>query len=239
VTVLSKMIIWDFDETLAYRDGKWSGALLEAILEHSPDATVSIEDLRRHLKVGFPWHNPETTHAHGSPESWWETMIPIFHGACRGSGVGEEDSRIIAANVRKHYVDISTWRVYEDTFRILDYLKEKGWRQLILSNHVPELEGIVDGLGMQPYFEAIYSSANTGFEKPNRLAYEHALEKAGKAGKAGKADRIWMVGDSFACDYLAPEKLGIPSILFRNSHREAKRACTDSKNLLEILESPN
>ena len=44
---------------------------------------------------------------------------------------------------------------------------DTGWRQAIVSNHCPELETLVDGLGIGAFFDKVYSSTCTGYEKPH------------------------------------------------------------------------
>jgi hypothetical protein len=62
----------------------------------------------------------------------------------------------------------------------IDDFKEKGYSNVILSNHIPELPRIVEELGLSPYLIDCISSANVGYEKPNAKIYEHALEKHNK-----------------------------------------------------------
>jgi putative hydrolase of the HAD superfamily len=43
-----KIILWDFDGTLAYREGMWPGTVY-SLLEKNGVAGISIEDIRPHL----------------------------------------------------------------------------------------------------------------------------------------------------------------------------------------------
>lgn len=52
-----RVVLWDFDGTLAYRPDLWSGCLLELLDEELPDHQVTLDDLRPHLRDGFPWHH--------------------------------------------------------------------------------------------------------------------------------------------------------------------------------------
>lgn len=54
-----RAILWDFDGTLAYREGLWSGCLAEVLQEREPDAGVTRDRVRPLLRDGFPWHLPE------------------------------------------------------------------------------------------------------------------------------------------------------------------------------------
>ena len=74
---------------------------------------------------------------------------------------------------------------------------------------MPELPEIVDGVGLSGFFDAVITSAATGYEKPNRRAFEIALEAA------GNPEATWMVGDNPEADVLGAEGVGIPAILVR------------------------
>lgn len=39
-------LIWDFDGTLAYQEGKWSGAMLAAMDELAPGHGLTLKDVR-------------------------------------------------------------------------------------------------------------------------------------------------------------------------------------------------
>ena len=83
-----KLVLWDFDGTLAYRDGIWSGAFLEIIQRVDADfREVTVEEVRAQLRVGYPWHEPDKPHTHiRDSAGWWDWMAPVFEAAFRGLG---------------------------------------------------------------------------------------------------------------------------------------------------------
>jgi putative hydrolase of the HAD superfamily len=60
-------------------------------------------------------------------------------------------------------------------------------------------------------FDAIVTSAATGYEKPHPAMYAHARELA------GDADVLWMVGDNPVADVEGARRAGIPAVLVRDS----------------------
>ena len=73
---------------------------------------------------------------------------------------------------------------------------------MILSNHVPELRSIVDGVGLGSLIDQVYTSAVTGYEKPNPESYRIALG-------SDPPEECFMVGDNVDADVLGAErKLG-------------------------------
>ena len=89
---------------------------------------------------------------------------------------------------------------------------------MVLSNHVPELEDIVTGVGLRGHFEAVLTSALMGYEKPHPEAFRMALREA------GSPEQVWMVGDNPVADVQGAESLGIPAILVHSDGPAARRA---------------
>jgi putative hydrolase of the HAD superfamily len=84
----TRLIIWDFDGTLAHRRGEtgWSILLAEALEAEDPGHGHSADTFRPHLREGFPWHQPEIAHPElCEPEAWW-ACGPAVLGGRRGGG---------------------------------------------------------------------------------------------------------------------------------------------------------
>jgi len=203
-------IIWDFDGTLVHF-ASWRMALMDALDECEPGHNIDQEQMRPFLRDGFPWHRPEEPHTHlDTPEAWWSELEPLFIGAFRGVGIEIERACEIAKQVRKQMTNPKRYTLYDDTFLTLASLKEKGWRHIILSNHMPEFSEIVRSLGLSRYVDMCFSSAITGYEKPNPQAFNIALEGA------GYPKAVWVVGDNEESDIKGAEAHGIPAILVHN-----------------------
>ena len=200
-----RAVLWDFDGTLAYRDGMWSGALLAALDAACPGHGVTREALRPGLRDGFPWHRPSVGHSH-TPDGWWEALRPLLAGACVGAGVCSEDAERAAAALRSVYLDPAGWSVYPDVEPAFALLA--GWRHVIVSNHVPELPELVSALGLR--VDAVVTSAVVGWEKPHPEIYRAALSAAG----VGVAD-AWMVGDNPDADVAGAAGAGLRGVLVR------------------------
>jgi putative hydrolase of the HAD superfamily len=216
---LERLILWDFDGTLASRRGEsgWSLLLAELLDEHEPGCGIGADHVRPFLRDGFPWHAPEIAHPELSePEAWWRHVEDLLVAAYEGAGVDGERARELALLVRSRYVDTSIgWRLYEDTLPVLERLQTEGWRHAILSNHVPELPSIVAGLGLSSVIDAVFTSAATGYEKPNPKAFELALRTCGWPRET------WMIGDNPVADVAGAEAAGIPAVLVRSKQRTA------------------
>lgn len=207
-----KYLLWDFDKTLAYRDGMWSSTLCDLLGENGYD-DLNIEDVRSHLKNEFPWNSPEMSHEEFfKGKGWWEHINGRFAIVLKEFGVGDAIAERITGDFRERYLTLSKWRLYDDTVFCLDAAVGKGYTNVILSNHVPELEEMVKALGIRDYFAKVYTSALMGYEKPNRKIFEKALSELEDIESAT------MIGDNYTADVQGARNAGIDAILVRKSN---------------------
>ena len=206
-----RLILWDFDGTLAFRAGMWRGAMIEVLDRHAPGHGVRAEALRPYMRDAFPWHRAEVAHPElAEPEAWWAPIHRVMAAAYEGVGLSAHDARVLARAARARYLDHRHgWALFDDTVEVLGALTAEGWRHAILSNHVPELPALASALGLGDHFEAIHTSAAIGYEKPHPAAFAAALDAA------GHPDTVWMVGDNPTADVGGAQALGIPSVLVR------------------------
>jgi putative hydrolase of the HAD superfamily len=217
--VSDRLVLLDFDGTLAYREGLWSGCAIEVLDEHRPGHGVEIERFRSAMEGGYPWNRHEQPHPElADPELWWEAMEARLALAFEHAGAGE-GAAALARALRERFIDHRVgWKLFDDTPAALEALRAAGWRAAVLSNHVPELPEIAAGLGLGGMVEALFSSAWTGYEKPHREAFAHALRAC------GSPERVWMIGDNPDADVAGAEAAGIPAILVRGPGRARHRA---------------
>src|ERR1039458_4924277 len=92
---MRRVVLWDFDVTLAHRPGMWSGCLLETLDEHLPGHTVDRDRLRPFLRDGFPWHQPAIEHPElCAPGAWWGRVQALLATAYVGVGLDAERSPV-------------------------------------------------------------------------------------------------------------------------------------------------
>jgi putative hydrolase of the HAD superfamily len=224
-----KTLLWDFDGTLAHRPVMWRGCLLEVLDEHEPSHAATAEAIAPFLRDGFPWHRPDQPHPElADPDAWWTQIEPLFESAYCGVGLSPERAAALARLVRPRYVD-QGWQLFADTIPALTKLQDRGWQNVILSNHVPELPAIVDGLGLSPFISTVVTSAASGFEKPHREAF------AGAVAACGATAPVWMIGDSYPVDIIGAHDAGIPAILVRTHDERADPGLTSLEEVVAFL----
>lgn len=204
-----RLALWDFDGTLAHRPGLWSGCVIEVLDAHDPGHGVAIDSVRAGLAGGFPWHRAEEPHPYpGDAERWWQPVEELIANALAGAGIARGDCAELARAVRLRFIDPAIgWQLFADAVPALRAVSEAGWTNAILSNHVPELAGIVSGLGLDGYVDRVFSSALVGFDKPHPAFFQHVLDAY------GNPPQVWMVGDNPVADVAGAQALGCRAIL--------------------------
>ena len=233
LTGSSRLVLWDFDGTLARRQGLWSGCMLEVLDEQEPGHAIVVEQIRTAMHQGYPWSRPDEPHLHlCEPEPWWEAMEARMAQALADVGIAAGRCAELAGAARRRLTDPTVgWHVFEDSLPALHATAAAGWRNAILSNHIPELAQIVDALGLGGSLEAIFSSAVTGYEKPHPDAFQTALRALGEP-----AD-VWMVGDNPQADVAGAEALGIPAILVAREGDARARDADASRRTADLAEA--
>ena len=217
---MTRLLLWDFDGTLAARRGMWGACMLETLDEHEAGHGVELEAIRPLLRDGFPWHTPQTPHPElCEPDAWWTHVRGLLARAYEQLGIPQARAEALARAVQRRYLDAGAgWSVFDDVVPALDRLSERGWTHVILSNHVPELAALVEALGLAPYIDAVFTSATTGYEKPHPESYATALRHAGARVDA------WMIGDNYDADVAGAESVGLRAVLARTVDPRARHA---------------
>jgi len=230
-----KLLIWDFDGTLGYhKRGYFSESILQVIREIKPETTITVEQIRPYLHAGFPWHSPEKPHLDiRTADQWWERLYPVFQQAFEAANLDATQTSEYSRKVRAVFTEIGSWALYDDTLPVLKRLSSRGWMHVLLSNHVPELPDILQQLGLDNSLEAIFCSAQTGYEKPNPNAFRMVL------AAYPAANPIWMIGDNPQADFTGARTNGLRAILVRKSHPGIEPFANDLSAVEKILELVN
>jgi putative hydrolase of the HAD superfamily len=224
-------VIFDFDGTLAHRPGMWSQCMVDVLDDLSPGHGLVADDVRPHLRDGFPWHRPDQAHLHlSTPDLWWDDLTPLLRRTYQSVGVDSAVLDEAVATVRQHYCDPARYQLFPDTIEALVQLGGAGWELVVLSNHVPELPVILEGVGLAGLINEVFSSATIGFEKPHPEAYRIA------AGRTSPTE-CFMIGDNPEADVFGAERAGLRAILVRNLHPEVNKRADKLLGAAQIVMS--
>lgn len=114
---------------------------------------------------------------------------------------------------RNHYPDI---RLTEEVRELLQLLKEKGLKIGIITDGRPEGQwNKIKALGLEKYCDHIIVTDELGgieYRKPSEVPYKKILRELGVDAK----ETVY-VGDNPAKDFISANKLGMFTIMFKNS----------------------
>jgi putative hydrolase of the HAD superfamily len=209
-------IWWDFDGTLVSRPSMWSDAA-RRLIERASIACADLPGpLLTVLNNGMPWHrraHPELS----TPELWWASVFATYADGLSRCGWSHLATPAAFDALRSDILDARAYSLFDDVVPVLTSLSAARWRHVIVSNHVPELDDIVAGLGIRASFADVITSGRVGYEKP----HAHMFEAAVRCAIPGAP--IWMIGDNPNCDCHPVRAFGANAILIRASAPAVER----------------
>ncbi len=141
----------------------------------------------------------------------WAAASPTLVNACLGAGVELPIVERAVAEVPRIYYQPADWRIMAGALNALTKTCVAGFTNVILSNHAPELPGLVDALGFASHVERTITSASLGVEKPNPIIFRTALRLVDGAPDS------WMIGDNPSADVEGAQAVGMRAMLVHRS----------------------
>lgn len=158
-----------------------------------------------YLKDGDFWCSPE-----GSQEIYLEMYRYLAH-LCNL----EHDAEGIAQKVHDAYLRPAYWSIYADVIPCLKALKEQRLRLAVVSNWSSNLENLLRGLKLIPYFDEVIASADVGYRKPDPLIFTLTLERMGL-----QPSEVIHVGDRPDADGEGAQAAGITPVIIDRANEE-------------------
>lgn len=203
------VLLWDFDGTLAARPRMWASACVEALRSLDARIDIAVDELDRRLGQGMPWHRPGCAYPDlDTPERWWRAVRERIETVLVAEGCSPAEASAVAVDVQVRIRDAAGYSVFPDVWEALDLAEGAGWRSAVVSNHIPELSAVLDGLGLLSRMSWVLSSGSVGFEKPHPAIFAMAIELV-------DGHDSWMIGDSLDADCAGARAAGIPAVHVR------------------------
>lgn len=203
------VLFWDFHGTLTLPDVSWFEAAMEAAAEVVPAKPLDLEVLKRHFwGTCLPWYSVpsrDTRHLAGSAR-WWGHCQGEFVGMFQKCGFTKMEAEALSAMMRERVLQPHRYTLYPDAERTLKELNRRGYQSYILSNNFPELEELVQAMGIRGLFRGVFTSGLIGYDKPRPEIFHHALKAAGHPAEA------WMFGDNPQDDITGAKAAGFTAV---------------------------
>lgn len=222
------IIYWDFDGTLVWSEHLWSSSVFKALNETDDKNGVAFKNIRKCMATGFTWHTPENDYTAYKNERWWDFMNEHIYKSYLLLGINEETALPATQKVRKIIKKRENFNLYPDTVSTLQELKDRGHKNIILSNNFPDLHEVIEKIGIEQYFDGFVISAVEGYDKPRKELFDIAkfFNK--------NNEPMYMVGDSIKADIIGGNNAGMITIYVHKGYCKEADYCID--NLIALLE---
>ncbi len=258
-----KTIIFDLDDTLLW-DQKSVKTAFErtceyASIKYDVEPAVLEESVRaaaRELYEGYETYEHTVTIGINPFEGLWGTfddptpefqqmkeIVPGYRAAAWTNGLkalGIDDAEF-GAELGERFVaerKVAPF-LYEDTFEVLDQLKDQ-YQLILLTNGAPSLQNLKLEITPEiaPYFDYVIISGDFGKGKPDASIFEHVMKTANIT-----AEESIMVGDNLMTDILGSSRVGMRNVWInreekpRNPNVLPTYEVTSLTELLELVKT--
>ena len=138
-------------------------------------------------------------------------------------------------NIEWQFVQIFRREQLADgAIELLKFLSENDYSIFVFTNSLfsgNSLKQYLNGLGIGKYIEKIYSSADIGFRKPAREAFNFVLKSIGIDNPC----EVRYVGDSYEKDYIGALESGLNPVLLSSIHNIPGKTFDNINALLDYF----
>ncbi len=228
-----RAVFWDFHGTLAVPRHLWGESVFAAARSACApgEPAFALEEVKKYTKAGwYPWDRYEEDFSAWTGEKWWDFMCARLEEIYLTLGLGAPRATAAAREARRELTKPERYALYPQAIPVLQECKKRGWKNVLLSNHVPELPKILAALGAKEYFDAIVVSSLVGYDKPRREIFGIAKRAAGNPSVCV------MIGDNPEADIRGGAEAGMETILVNNVSALCQREPTfRARTLDEVL----
>jgi putative hydrolase of the HAD superfamily len=144
--------------------------------------------------------------------AWWHGIVQRAFGSAARTPAFE----VCFAELYAHYARPQAWRLFPDVLATLTRLRAEGLRLAVVSNFDTRLVGLLAGLGLTPFLDAVVPSTHAGAAKPDPGIFHRALAALGVA----EAQALH-AGDGVVEDVEGARAAGLCAVLIDRTGRHA------------------
>lgn len=174
-----KAVFFDVGSTLLYPEP--SVAETFAAVAQQRGHALTVRDVEPHMAAVDAFYEAEYLRDGDfwcSQEGTVAIWLDQYRYLCHLTGIAH-DAEGMAAAVHAAYRRAGQWALYPDVIGCLRTLKRQGLAFAVVSNWDADLEELLRGLHLLPYFDAVVASADVGYRKPDPMVFRLALERVG------------------------------------------------------------
>jgi putative hydrolase of the HAD superfamily len=196
-------VLFDALGTLVRLEPPWP--LLAGVLASRHGIEISQEEAREAMRTEMTYYLEHHTEGR-DPASLAELRARC--ASILGEALPHVTGRLDQEELTDVLLESLRFVPFPDAATALGSLRRLGIRTAVVSNWDCSLGGLLGGLGLGGLLDAVVTSAQTGFRKPDPRILDHALEVVGCA-----PERAIFVGDSVDIDIAGGRAAGIRSVL--------------------------
>ncbi len=143
---------------------------------------------------------------HTAEETWWRNLVSQVLSSVAPDAASTLDPEVFEDyfnSLFEHFANPSSWALYPETIDFLAAASPLG-PLAVVSNFDNRLAPILDGLGIGPFFEHVFTSADARARKPDRALFDLALDRLNCSPR-----ETFHCGDSLHADYGGASALGL------------------------------
>lgn len=223
-------IFFDAAGTLFHVNGSVGAIYARLAHEHGNDVTV--QDLEAGFRrcfasapaMAFP--NAAAEHIPQLEKQWWHDLV---HRVFAPLGPFPRFTAYFDA-LYDFFAQSDAWRLYPETTETLTTLQRRGFHLGVISNFDSRLFGLLDGLGIAPFFDPIVISTQAGAAKPEVEIFQQAL-----AVHHLTPNQALHIGDSYDMDIVGAKAAGLTPVHIDRASGESSKTAPFTVNRLDEL----
>jgi putative hydrolase of the HAD superfamily len=216
-----RAVLFDAAETLFTTRG--SVGEIYAAIAHQYGSTATPENIQAAFVRNFRGAGPVSTE---NQKEWWKDIV---HRVFTEVGMVDKFDQFFD-QVYDTFRNSQGWVLFPETLQVLKELKAAGCKLGVVSNFDSRIYTVMESLSILEFFDAVTTSSETGFCKPDRQIFEAAV----RALKTKPSDTV-IVGDSLRDDVEAGSRAGLHAILIDRKGRHASSSVPKISSLRQLI----